>query len=100
MPYIDPKGLNNQKYKLNKKSDVYSIGVLLWRISSGCEPFKDFDYDLSLMLFILNGKREEMIDGTHVEYYKLYTGNKYFNYNSEKFSLQSFFDLTPHTASA
>jgi hypothetical protein len=28
------------------------------------------------MLNILNGKREEMIDGTPVEYYNLYTGNK------------------------
>jgi hypothetical protein len=62
---------------LNEKSDVYSIGVLLWQISSGCEPFKNkgYDYDASLMLFILKGKREEMIYGTPVEYNKLYTGN-------------------------
>jgi hypothetical protein len=52
----------------------------MWQISSGCEPFKNkgFDYDVSLILFILNGNREEMIDGTPVEYNKLYTGNKYF----------------------
>ena len=43
VPYVDPKSFNNQfngdkseYYKLNKKSDVYSIGVLMWQISSGC----------------------------------------------------------------
>ena len=46
----------------------------MWQISSGCEPFKGFDYDASLILFILNGKREEMIDGTPVKYSNLYTG--------------------------
>ena len=57
IPYIDPKKLNNQNYKLNKKSDVYSIGVLMWQISSGCEPFKNkgFDYSACLIIFILNG---------------------------------------------
>ncbi len=40
VPYIDPKYLNNiknknenQHYILNPKSDVYSVGVLLWQIS-------------------------------------------------------------------
>ena len=81
IPYIDPKKFDqSQNYKLNKKSDVYSIGVLMWQISSGCEPFKNkgFGYGARLILFILNGNREEMIDGTPVEYNKLYTGNKYF----------------------
>ncbi|GBC07922.1 hypothetical protein RclHR1_00780002 [Rhizophagus clarus] len=77
IPYIDPKSFNNQKkaYKLNKKSDVYSVGVLLWQISSGYEPFKSkgFDYDTCLILNILNGEREEMIEGTPVEYNRLYT---------------------------
>src|ERR1051325_3762049 len=45
VPYVDPKSFNNQSnicnksnksknYKLNKKSDVYSVGVLMWQISS------------------------------------------------------------------
>ncbi|PKC15822.1 hypothetical protein RhiirA5_407728 [Rhizophagus irregularis] len=76
IPYIDPESFNNQhNYKLNKKSDVYSVGVLLWQISSGYEPFKNkgFNYDAYLVLKILNGEREEMIDGTPAEYNKLYT---------------------------
>ncbi|GBB87039.1 hypothetical protein RclHR1_01350014 [Rhizophagus clarus] len=74
IPYVDPKSFDDKEnYKLNKKSDVYSIGVLLWQISSGYKPFHECDYDPSLMLYILNGKREEIIDRTPVEYSKLYT---------------------------
>ncbi|RGB24700.1 kinase-like domain-containing protein, partial [Rhizophagus diaphanus] len=75
IPYMDPKSFDGKKiYKLNKKSDVYSVGVLLWQISSGHRPFHEDDYDLSLMLSILNGRREKIIDGTPVKYSKLYTG--------------------------
>ncbi|CAB4393313.1 unnamed protein product [Rhizophagus irregularis] len=74
IPYVDPKSFNDkEKYKLNKKSDVYSVGVLLWQISSGHRPFHEDDYGPSLMLSILNGKREKIIDGTPVRYSKLYT---------------------------
>ncbi|RGB24701.1 kinase-like domain-containing protein [Rhizophagus diaphanus] len=74
LPYVDPKGFDDKEnYKLNKKSDVYSIGVLLWQISSGCRPFREVHYGPSLMLYILNGKREKIIDGTPVKYSELYT---------------------------
>ncbi|GBC03724.1 hypothetical protein RclHR1_05290012 [Rhizophagus clarus] len=74
MPYVDPKSFDDKEnYEFNKKSDVYSVGVLLWQISSGCRPFHEFDYGPSLILSILNGKREEIIDGTPIEYSKLYT---------------------------
>ena len=84
VPYLDPKSFNNQvndinktqKYKLNEKSDVYSVGVLMWQISSGRQPFhaRDNNYDLSLALAILNGKREEIVDGTPIGYSNLYKG--------------------------
>ncbi|CAB4393188.1 unnamed protein product [Rhizophagus irregularis] len=75
VPYTDPKSFMNENYKLNKKSDVYSVGVLLWQISSGYEPFKDkgFDYDLRLVISINNGLREKSVDGTPNEYTKLYS---------------------------
>ncbi len=75
---MDPKKLeNHMNYKLNKKSDVYSIGVLMWQISSGYQPFhaEDADYNMALItLDIIKGKREEIIDGTPTEYSKLYQG--------------------------
>ena len=74
IPYMDPKILKSLKYKLNKKSDVYSVGVLMWQISSGRKPFYTEDHDVSLMLSIINGKREKIIDGTPIEYSNLYEG--------------------------
>ena len=72
IPYVDPKGLNeNQNYKLNTKSDIYSIGVLMWQISSGYRPFYADDA-VTLTLGIINGKREDIINGTPAEYSNLY----------------------------
>src|ERR1051326_6063485 len=73
IPYIDPKSFNESiQYSLNKKSDVYSIGTLLWEISSGQPPFKD-EFYISLALRILAGLREKVIPGTPEDYVKIYT---------------------------
>ena len=76
VPYMDPKSFNCKRYKLNEKSDIYSIGVLMWQISSGRQPFKDkgFDYDMNLSIAIISGLREAIIDETPVEYSNLYKG--------------------------
>ena len=76
VPYIDPKSLNDKHYKLNKKSDIYSIGVLMWQISSGRQPFyaEHSSHNLGLMIEILDGRREKIINGTPVEYSNLYEG--------------------------
>ena len=83
IPYVDPKNLNRrkddndkkQRYSLNVKSDIYSIGVLLWVISSGQPPFHDeTPYDLGLVLDISQGKREKPTSDTPADYFKLYTG--------------------------
>ncbi|CAB4393251.1 unnamed protein product [Rhizophagus irregularis] len=75
IPYVDPKRLNDQNYKLNKKSDVYSVGVLLWQISSGHKPFsgEGIEHDANFSLSLVNGKREKVIDGTPDKYRDLYT---------------------------
>ncbi|CAI2185486.1 20271_t:CDS:2, partial [Funneliformis geosporum] len=81
VPYIDPEYLKNirnknksQLYLLNPKSDVYSVGVLLWQISSGHRPFysKNEEYDASLVIEIIKGRREKIIEGTSTEYSELY----------------------------
>ena len=78
IPYTDPKSLNDKNHKLNEKSDVYCTGVLMWQISSGYEPFKNkgYAYDITLVVAIHGGLREDIIYGTPVEYSNLYTGNK------------------------
>jgi len=71
VPYIDPKLFKRRKnddknpYKLNKKSDVYSVGMLLWEISSGHPPFyiEGEQYDVDLIFDILEGRKETIIPG-------------------------------------
>ena len=80
VPYIDPKILMDSKnLKLNEKSDVYSIGVLLWEISSGKPPFNENTNKISLIYDISQGQREEIIPDTPSDYAKLYTGKYNFN---------------------
>ncbi|GES93416.1 kinase-like domain-containing protein [Rhizophagus clarus] len=75
VPYIDPKSFDeNIKYLLNKKSNVYSIGVLLWEISSGHPPFQDhIQYNVGLAISILKGLRETSVPETSENYIKIYT---------------------------
>ncbi|RIA98229.1 kinase-like domain-containing protein [Glomus cerebriforme] len=81
VPYVEPKIFNRKRdsnnqlqiYSLNKKSDVYSIGVLLWEISSGRPPFCNEPYDIGLAIEILQGLRETPITNTSKDYIKIYT---------------------------
>lgn len=77
VPYVDPK-FDGKNYRLNKKSDVYSIGVIMWQISSGRQPFHTEKYDAGLMCQIKGGKREEIIEGTPTFYSDLYECKLYF----------------------
>ena len=70
VPYIDPQHFKNQK--ASKKSDVYSVGVLMWEISSGHITFESFD-DIRLLNAILNGDRETPIPNTPTDYINIYT---------------------------
>ncbi|GBC04288.1 hypothetical protein RclHR1_00560015 [Rhizophagus clarus] len=76
IPYIDPEifGIvgNMQMEKL-KKSDIFSIGVLFWELSSGKKPFADIKYDSSLAERIAHGLREKIIEETPEEYSDLYS---------------------------
>jgi hypothetical protein len=56
--YVEPQYLRNPKYELNMKSDIYSLGVLLWELSSGRPP--------------LNEEREKPVANTPLKYLLLY----------------------------
>ncbi|GBB94540.1 hypothetical protein RclHR1_23780001 [Rhizophagus clarus] len=72
IPYIDPKKFSIQPYSLDKKSDIYSIGVLLWEISSGHPPFEGIP-PFSLIVRISQDFRETPVLDTPTTYVNLYT---------------------------
>ncbi|POG65392.1 kinase-like domain-containing protein [Rhizophagus irregularis DAOM 181602=DAOM 197198] len=69
--YTEPQCFKSLKYKKNKKSDIYSLGVLLWEISSGRPPFSDCERSL-LRDHIKDGNREEPTEDTPLKYQQLY----------------------------
>ncbi|EXX72277.1 uncharacterized protein OCT59_023921 [Rhizophagus irregularis] len=81
VPYVDPQFYNRKRdsnnqlqiYKLSKKSDIYSIGILLWEISSGRPPFCNEPCDVGLAMEISQGLREKPILNTPEDYIKIYT---------------------------
>ncbi|CAG8440517.1 4204_t:CDS:2 [Funneliformis caledonium] len=75
--YIEPQCLSNPEHKRNVKSDIYSVGVLLWEISSGRSPFRSLTQtplaQLELANRISKGKRESPVAGTPKAFIKIYT---------------------------
>ncbi|RIB21773.1 kinase-like domain-containing protein [Gigaspora rosea] len=60
--FIEPQCLIKKGYKRDKRSDIYSFGVILWEISSGRPPFQTFESKMELMFHIYQGKREDPIE--------------------------------------
>jgi hypothetical protein len=53
---MDPKILNDHSYDLTKKSDIYSLAVLFWQLTS-CRPPFEFETDIGFEIRIINDKR-------------------------------------------
>ncbi|RGB29785.1 kinase-like domain-containing protein [Rhizophagus diaphanus] len=70
--FTEPQCFKSDKYKKNKKSDIYSLGVLLWEISSGKRPFSDRSRNILAHNISFNNLRENPIDGTPQKYQQLY----------------------------
>ncbi|CAG8772292.1 13894_t:CDS:1, partial [Acaulospora morrowiae] len=71
LEYSDPIFLKKMgKYSRNKSSDIYSIGILFWQISSGRCPYrlKNFEDEFDILTFIISGNREDPIIGTPIDY--------------------------------
>jgi len=59
----------------NKSSDIFSLGIILWEISSGNPPFEMESLpNVDLLNNISKGKRERAIPGTPHKYKEIYTG--------------------------
>ena len=70
--FIEPKCFNdNEKYKRDKKSDIYSLGNIFWEISSGCPPFGSCNNYL-IASKTIKGDRELPVKGTPSAFVELY----------------------------
>src|SRR5262249_51705518 len=69
LPYIAPEIINGKEYTF--KSDIYSIAILMWEISSGRPPFMDHEHNDNLALNIINGIRPKIGSEIPLEYKSL-----------------------------
>ncbi|KAI8601372.1 kinase-like domain-containing protein [Dissophora ornata] len=71
MAYIAPERFRNPKH-FDAGCDIYSLGVLLWELTTGHSAFSRVPQDVHLAVAIMNGKRELPVEGTPAEYIDLY----------------------------
>jgi serine/threonine protein kinase len=73
LPYVAPEVLVGNGNFTSIKSDIYSIGIIMWELASGDEPYSDYEIDDEdeLVLDIVNGKRPNDVIGTPKCYYEL-----------------------------
>ncbi|GBB90872.1 hypothetical protein RclHR1_00180010 [Rhizophagus clarus] len=58
LPYIAPEVIMGKKHTF--ASDIYSVGILMWEISSGQTPFGNYEHDYDLAMNIVNGMRPKI----------------------------------------
>ncbi|POG60177.1 kinase-like domain-containing protein [Rhizophagus irregularis DAOM 181602=DAOM 197198] len=69
LPYIAPEVIVGRKYTF--ASDIYSIAILMWEISSGQTPFINYEHENDIVMNIINGIRPKIVPGTPLEYKNL-----------------------------
>ncbi|POG72959.1 kinase-like domain-containing protein [Rhizophagus irregularis DAOM 181602=DAOM 197198] len=69
LPYIAPEVISGKQ--TTTASDIYSVAMLMWEISSGQPPFINYEHDYDLAMNIINGIRPRIVSGTPLEYKNL-----------------------------
>src|ERR1043166_2726236 len=67
--YIAPEVMTKREYSF--ASDIYSVAMLMWEISSGQQPSCNCEYDIDFVMSTVNGMRPEFVPGTPSEYESL-----------------------------
>ncbi|RGB33782.1 kinase-like domain-containing protein [Rhizophagus diaphanus] len=66
IPYIAPEIFRGTAF--SKESDVYSFGMIMWELTTGCKPFANVEHDHNLILKILDGERPKITEDTPERY--------------------------------
>ncbi|CAB4430979.1 unnamed protein product [Rhizophagus irregularis] len=48
----------------SKEADIYSLGMIMWEITTGCKPFANVKHDIHLIYKILDGERPNVTEDT------------------------------------
>jgi serine/threonine protein kinase len=62
IPYIAPEIFKGNAF--SKESDIYSFGMIMWELTTGCKPFANVEHDVNLIYEIIDGKRPEITSDT------------------------------------
>jgi len=73
LAYLDPRCIRDKDTKRDKKTDIFSIGVVLWEISSRRKPCDGLRNNNDVITYRLNGKRDASVSGTPEGYISLYS---------------------------
>ena len=70
LPYIAPEVIAGKEYTF--ASDIYSVAILMWQISSGQPPFVKYEHDdYDLAMDIISGMRPKIGSDIPLEYKSL-----------------------------
>ncbi|GBC06418.1 hypothetical protein RclHR1_06810007 [Rhizophagus clarus] len=62
VPYIAPEIFKGVKF--SKASDIYSMGMILWELTTGCKPFYNIEHDSEFIYKVIDGKRPNITNDT------------------------------------
>src|SRR6266536_5994114 len=62
IPYIAPEIFKGDKF--SKESDIYSMSMIMWELTTGCKPFVNIEHDADFIYEIIDGKRPEITNDT------------------------------------
>ncbi|PKC04072.1 kinase-like protein, partial [Rhizophagus irregularis] len=62
IPYIAPEIFKGSEF--SKEADIYSLGMIMWELTTGCKPFDNVEHDHTLIYKILDGERPKITEDT------------------------------------
>jgi serine/threonine protein kinase len=69
IPYISPEVFKERIPSI--KSDIYSLGIIMWELASGDNPFSGYNHDAFLIRKIVDGLRPKYVIRTPKCYHEL-----------------------------